>query len=193
MPPDLEAVRRVLGRAPADHHAPRRAAVAAILTPDLDLVFMRRAEYEGDPWSGHVAFPGGGVEPTDRDGLAAAVRETEEEVGVRLDEAEWLGELDVLGPQVNPFAIRIEPYVFALRSPPRFRLNGEVQSIHLLSLDALLRGDGRKAFEYDWKGQKMTLACVDFDGVRLWGLTLRIVDDLLHRLDGRGIGLDRIG
>ena len=55
-----------------------RAAVAAIFTPTLELLFMRRAEVSGDPWSGHLAFPGGRVDPTDRDDLHAAMRETEE-------------------------------------------------------------------------------------------------------------------
>ncbi len=40
-------------------------------------------------------------------------------------------------------------------------------------------------------GRRMSLPRVDFDGVRLWGLTLHMIDDLLHRLDGRGRGLAR--
>ena len=41
---------------------------------------------------------------------------------------------------------------------------------------------GRGTFAYRWQGREMVLPCIDFDGQRLWGLTLRIVDDLLGRL-----------
>ena len=66
-----------------------QAAVAAILRPNVgiagyDILFIRRAEYEGDPWSGHMALPGGRVDPQDRDEEAAAIREVHEEVGIDL-------------------------------------------------------------------------------------------------------------
>jgi hypothetical protein len=62
--------------------------------------------------------------------------------------------------------------------------NREVQSVHRLALDALMRGEGRGTMPWTWNGQKIWLPRVDFDGVRLWGMTLRAVDDLLDRLDG---------
>ena len=54
-----------------------RAAVAAILRPSasgLEMLFIRRAEHERDPWSGQVGFPGGRWEPADEDLRATAVR-----------------------------------------------------------------------------------------------------------------------
>src|SRR5262245_34151321 len=64
-----------------------RAAVAAILLPrddTFEILLIRRAERPTDLWSGHMAFPGGRRSPEDRDLLATAVRETEEEVGLDL-------------------------------------------------------------------------------------------------------------
>ncbi|MGH7466016.1 MAG: NUDIX domain-containing protein, partial [Longimicrobiales bacterium] len=62
----------------------REAAVAILVRPRdaLELLLIRRAELHGDPWSGHIALPGGRRAPDDADLLATACRETEEEVGV---------------------------------------------------------------------------------------------------------------
>ncbi len=59
----------------------KRSAVAIILQVregELHILMIKRAEREGDPWSGHMAFPGGRMDPTDQNGYAVAVRETEE-------------------------------------------------------------------------------------------------------------------
>ena len=77
------------------------AAVALILDnaasrDDPEIVFIERAQVLGDPWSGHIAFPGGRCEPGDQLPLDTAVRETEEEIGVDLSAGQLLGRLDDL-------------------------------------------------------------------------------------------------
>jgi len=189
----LDDITRVLERPPRRviYEEARTAAVAALVTPSLDLVLIHRATYEGDPWSGHVSFPGGRMEDRDPSALHAAIRETWEEIGVRLDPAQALGELDPV-PTISPLPpLLVRPFVFALEEEPAFDTNGEVVSVHTVGLARLLRGEGRGEMQRTWDGHTFTLPKVDFDGVRLWGLTLRMVDDLLHRLDGRGIGLER--
>lgn len=65
----------------------KRSAVAMILqvrAGELNILMIKRAEREGDPWSGHMAFPGGRMDKVDAHGFAVAVRETEEEVGLTL-------------------------------------------------------------------------------------------------------------
>src|SRR5689334_17901368 len=65
----------------AGERPPRRAAVALVLrvvSGRLELLFVKRAEYAGDPWSGQVAFPGGRQEPVDETLWDTAVRETRE-------------------------------------------------------------------------------------------------------------------
>jgi 8-oxo-dGTP pyrophosphatase MutT (NUDIX family) len=192
MPVTLAEVRAALrrgrqGGAPAG----RMAAIAGLLTPGLDLMFMLRAEFPGDPWSGHVSFPGGRVDPGDASPLAAARRETSEELGIDLGAAELLGELDEVAPVSGVLTMAIRPFVFALDREPEIRANREVASVHRLPLDALLANVGRGRMTFVWKGQDVEMPCVDFDGVRLWGLTLRVVDDLLDRIDGGGTGWAR--
>ncbi len=189
----LHQLREALAR-PArpspDPHA-RKAAVAAILTPELELIYTLRSTYEGDRWSGQVSFPGGREEADDPSPLYTAVRETREEVGLDLRRAELLGPLDPLSTIGRPHMV-IHPFVFLLREDPLLELDArEVVSVHRVGIDALLAGTGRGSMVFQRDDLRMRLPCVDFDGVRLWGLTLHMTDDLLHRLDGRGMGAKR--
>jgi 8-oxo-dGTP pyrophosphatase MutT (NUDIX family) len=161
-----------------------RAAVALVFRPDGDLLFIRRSEREGDPWSGHMAFPGGRMEPLDDSTRAAAARETWEEVGLSLEPARYLGQLDDLE---SPAVIRrrrlvISAHVWLLDHDPPLKPNVEVAELHWLAGRRLVEGEGRGRFDYSWKGKEMDLPIVHLDGTDIWGITLRIVDDLVARL-----------
>ncbi len=132
--PHFEAIRTKLGRGEPERVTGARvveAAVALILLPtsdgDLEALFIKRAEVEGDPWSGQMALPGGRRDPVDDDLLATAARETLEETGIDLAPPDLLGELDELAPNtpvLPPVVIR--PYVFGLRDRPEVSPSAEV-------------------------------------------------------------------
>lgn len=189
---DLTDVIEALRRPPVDRLAQgsKRAAVAAVISPGRRVWFMQRAERRGDPWSGHLSFPGGREQASDPSLLHVARRETHEEVGLRLEGARLLGQLDdlVSRPLTN---LVVRPFVFALEHEPEFVTNEEVAGLHVSSLDALLVGEGRTTMRWPVPGIGMTLPCVELERARLWGMTLAIVDDLLDRIDGRGQGLAR--
>src|SRR5262245_23913673 len=96
----------------------RRAAVAMVLANGPEgpsVLFIERAQHPGDPWSGHMAFPGGRVDPGDARPRDAAERETLEEVGLSLRGAELIGRLD--DKEGNPRIQRtliISGFVYAL-------------------------------------------------------------------------------
>lgn len=187
----LDRLRDSLRRPPTQLPAPRgQAAVAAVFTPGLELLLMQRAEHPGDPWSGHISLPGGRVEPDDVDPLSAAIRETEEEVGLQLHPSQLLGPLDDLAAVGGRPGLIIRPFVFLIdQERPLLQPNEEVAGLHWLSLQDLLEGRGRGQMEITFRDRRHTLPCVDFaDDKRLWGLTLRMIDGLLDRLDGRGVG-----
>lgn len=169
------------------------AAVTAVFDANLDLLFIGRAVHPRDPWSGHVAFPGGRVEPADVDPLAGAIREAAEEVGLLLHREHQIGQLDDLATVGGRPGMVIRPFVFHLPDVrPALAPNREVASVHWRPLAALLADDGRTTMEWTHGTLSLTLPCVWFDEKRLWGLTLRMLDDLLDRLDGRGEGMKRM-
>ncbi|HEU4827829.1 MAG TPA: CoA pyrophosphatase [Gemmatimonadales bacterium] len=159
------------------------ASVALILTPDPDSVLViRRAHREGDPWSGHMALPGGRREPDDADLVTTAIRETAEEVGIRLDRSRLLGVLEDVVPRTRvlpPIAVR--PHVFRLDAAPVLSLNDEVASATWLSLEEL-RGQWRSEVVVEAAGaSRVTPAFATPEGV-VWGMTERILRDLLDRI-----------
>ncbi len=195
--PTLDRLRTALSVSPTPLDFPdaSRAAVAAVLTRDLDLLFMQRAEVPGDPWSGHISFPGGREEDRDESLLHTAIRETHEELGLDLRSAELLGSLDEVTTVSGLPSMVVRPWVFLVDELGELKPNREVAKAYTVPLARLLADEGRAPFEFDFRGYPVTLAKVDapFPGDRfLWGMTLRMVDEILDRLDGRGIGLARI-
>jgi 8-oxo-dGTP pyrophosphatase MutT (NUDIX family) len=170
--------------------APRRAAVAAIFrasgTGGCDILFILRAKQEQDPWSGHMAFPGGRIEEHDATPLDAARRETREEVGIDLSHSgELLGQLDDLqasaGGRVVPLSIT--PFVFALEAPLETVPNEEVEEIHWIPVPKLLDPASASTVPYVLAGQRYELPCFRvFDRV-IWGLTYQMLMLLFSVLD----------
>lgn len=188
----VDALRRALGptlevereRVPEG----RPAAVAAIVregAEGLEVLLIKRAEREGDPWSGHMAFPGGRHEAKDPDLLRTAVRETAEEIGLDLDaHGNLLGVLedqDATGRRARaPMPIR--PFVFELHRPADFRPNEEVTEVIWAPVAPLLRGERASSIEVDWEKNRYTLPAYDLDGRIVWGLTYRMLQTLFDML-----------
>ena len=157
------------------------AAVAVILGPDPDsILLIRRAERAGDPWSGHMALPGGRQDPAEPDLVTTAVRETAEEVGLELRPEYLLGSLDDVvprSPSLPPIAVR--PYVFALDGRPELRLNAEVATARWIPLDLLLHPDTYHSIRLEIMGENREFPAYRLDDSVVWGMTERILSNLL--------------
>lgn len=151
-----------------------------------DILFIQRAEKTGDPWSGHMAFPGGHLDPEDADLRAAAERETLEEIGLDLGSAEYLGALDHqrAQPRGRTIDMLIAPHVFAIEGDPVCTPNHEVKEVVWASLDEL--ASNRR---HDTETRPMAGRPTVFNGYRLprghfvWGLTYRMLKDFFLTLD----------
>ncbi|WP_235898753.1 NUDIX hydrolase [Parahaliea maris] len=168
----------------------QRSAVAMILSVrkgELHILMIKRAEREGDPWSGHMAFPGGRMDPDDRHGYAVALRETEEEIGIHLAEsATCIGRLSEIRtrPRRGLLSMFITPFVFRLEKEVHFRPNHEVAEVVWVPLEFLLDTDQRETMSWQRKRLRMTLPCYIYNGRRIWGLSLMMLDELMDLVEG---------
>ena len=146
---------------------------------NLELLFMQRAEHPKDPWSGHIAFPGGGVESRDEHTLATAIRETQEELGFELDKTVWCGALPpVAGPVIGEIKkVQVFPHIFVVNEKPNIKINEEVQSAFWLPVDRLSKKQHVFHFQHP-NLHDQTMLAIDLGehcNVPLWGLSLEIL------------------
>ncbi len=192
--PTVDDIRRVIGT-----YEPRLldrtedlkiAAVAAVVRQTrngVELLFIHRAEDPNDPWSGHMAFPGGRVEERDADSLEAAVRETKEEIDLDLEASgSLLGRLSDVAAvgRGRPLALVVEPYVFAIEDRPELDPNHEVEEVVWVPLEFLLDRSNRSTIPWRHGDIAVNLPCYRFGDHVIWGLTFGMVDELLTLIEG---------
>lgn len=163
----------------------RRAAIAAVLragASDVELLLIRRAERVGDPWSGHMALPGGHHEPRDLDLLTTVRRETLEEVGLDLTGHELLGPLDEHGASLQGVfsGLLLAPFVFALRPDVNveLQLNHEVAEVIWAPLGPMMSGASQVFKELERDGQPFRFPGFSVGDQIVWGLTHRVLMNL---------------
>jgi 8-oxo-dGTP pyrophosphatase MutT (NUDIX family) len=169
----------------------KEAAVAAILRArdgaDAEILLIRRAVNPGDPWSGHMAFPGGRRDPDDASLLATAIRETREEVGLDLA---IHGDVLARLPDVAAIAkgkrigMNIAAFVFALRHEGEALLapNDEVAETVWAPLGPLARGERAGVYPYRYEGIDLELPSIDVGGRIVWGLTHKMLSALFDKV-----------
>jgi len=166
-----------------------RAGVAIVLRDAPGgpaFVVIHRAHRSGDPWSGHMALPGGRHHPEDPDLVTTASRETHEEVGLDLTcGGRVIGTLDDLraiggGRRLD---LVITPFVFAFSGPVDLTPDhAEVQSAFWVPLASLRRPDARGTYRHQYAGYDLEHPAFLYEGYTIWGLTHRILMRLLEIL-----------
>jgi 8-oxo-dGTP pyrophosphatase MutT (NUDIX family) len=166
----------------------RRAAILLAMRARSDgepeLLMIKRSDFEGDPWSGHIACPGGRMEPEDRDLAATAVRETWEETGVDIAaDGRLLGQLDELSPRqphLSPLVIR--PYVGIVCADVTLVPSREVADAFWVPLSALRATESWGSGVVRVRGMDRIVSVFRHGDYTVWGLTERVLRQFLDYL-----------
>jgi 8-oxo-dGTP pyrophosphatase MutT (NUDIX family) len=167
----------------------RRAAVALIFRAGEEgrpeLLFIKRAEYPGDPWSGQVAFPGGREEADDATLADTAIRETREETGIDLGrDGRIIGTLDDLYPRsVRLPAISVRPFVFALERSETLTLSSEVALAFWIPFGSLATTEAWREDTVFARGIQINARVYKHQDHVIWGMTERILGQLLRLIE----------
>jgi 8-oxo-dGTP pyrophosphatase MutT (NUDIX family) len=171
----IEKLLNVLKPISEEPHAD--AAVALLLKPtnhDFKVLLVKRVESSRDPWSGHIALPGGKRSARDQNLKQTVIRETLEETNIDLlDRCRFLGALETFRSTWRP-KINVLPFVILIQYKPKIKLNiRELEGFVWLSLEELLQH--RSAVRF---GIKEFPAYIVGD-TTIWGLTYRILDNFV--------------
>lgn len=173
---DEHAAVAAIFRAPRDHH-------------EAQVLLIRRAERQGDPWSGHMAFPGGKREETDASLLVTALRETYEEVGLDLEShARFVAQMPSVPAMTRSRRgeMLVTPFIFALHTDehPAFVLSSEVVETFWVPIGPMARGETSMTFPYVHEGMTLQLPGFTVYDRVVWGLTHRMLSMLFAAISG---------
>ena len=167
----------------------RRAAVALIFRAgergSPELLFIKRAEYPGDPWSGQIAFPGGREEANDTSLAETAIRETREETGIDLvRDGQIIGTLDDLRLRtVRLPAVLVRPYVVLLDHAAPLALSAEIALAFWIPFGSLTHTESWREDTVFARGIQINARVFRHQDHVIWGMTERILAQLMALLE----------
>lgn len=167
----------------------KHAAVALLLRDHgkgTELFYLLRASHDADPWSGDIGFPGGHIDPSDSTPRAAAERETREEIGLDLSQAEYLGRLDDIAGAHLP--VIISCFVYHLATVTDLALNHEVVEAFWFPLDHLTDSNRHITTKVRFREESLLRPGIDLLGPGrrvLWGITYRLTTQFLNLIGHR--------
>ena len=167
-----------------------RAAVAMILREvpgDLEILFIERATDDRDPWSGHLAFPGGKVEQGEH-ARQAAERETREEIGLSLESERYLGRMsDIVGANLP---VRVSCFAYAaVTEAIQPVVSPEVRDVFWVRLSDIRDPQRHRMATVGFSGRSLEVPAIilpQSDKPALWGITYRLVMQFLEIIQVNG-------
>ena len=153
------------------------SAAVSLIQVENEILILKRAEHELDPWSGHLSLPGGKIDPIDVSPLAAAIRETKEECGFDLHHHNDFKELELMsaGGKVNRPTL-VQPFYFELLDKPAITLDlREHSEYYWVSLDYLRTPQFHTQKKKSKHYPHLDFDCIDIEGTDLWGFTYQLV------------------
>jgi len=198
---DIEHLRRVVRpltdppRAPGWNHVELQDVLegtvlrpAAVLVPIIErerglaVLFTQRTEHLAQH-AGQISFPGGGIEPDDADAIAAALRETQEEVGISSSLVQPFGYLDcfetISSYCVTPVVGLVEATYTATPDPR------EVADVFEVPLDFFLDPVNLRRRRIEWRGRSRDIFEFPYNERNIWGATAAMLLSLVRRLEAK--------
>jgi 8-oxo-dGTP pyrophosphatase MutT (NUDIX family) len=180
-------------RRPREENFPgyRQAAVLLPLyeTPSGPHFVLTKRTERVPTHKGQISFPGGGFQEGDGDLLATALRETEEEIGLRRSDVTVVGVLDDTVTAASAHVVR--PFVGFLPHPYPFRLDSfEIERLVHLPLRPLMEPRCFREEIWERDGRPHSVYFYEHDGQTVWGLTARILKQFVEAV---GMPLQREG
>ncbi|HEX7005547.1 MAG TPA: CoA pyrophosphatase [Alphaproteobacteria bacterium] len=159
---------------------------AAVLVPLIDrgalTILLTQRTQHLDAHAGQISFPGGRVEPGDPDPVAAALRETEEEVGIPPDLVEVIGRLD---DYITGTGFRVVPVVGVVRPPFQIKPDPfEVADVFEVPLDFVLDPANHEQHSRIVNGIERRYYVLPYEGRYIWGATAGMLINLYEVLRG---------
>ncbi|APD07813.1 nudix hydrolase 15, mitochondrial [Flavobacteriaceae bacterium UJ101] len=161
----------------------RKASVLIVLYGEAETInfpLIERHVYEGNH-SGEIGLPGGKIEDFDQNTSSAALRETEEELGILRDDIEIIKELTSI--YIPPSNFLVTPYIGFLSKKPDYVPDPiEVKNIIDISVNQLVNEDNKIKVSIDKKHIQATVPAFQFENHIVWGATACILNELKYLL-----------
>jgi 8-oxo-dGTP pyrophosphatase MutT (NUDIX family) len=181
----LAKPRRILPPSP-DRPLACVALVLAGPSEAPEVCFIRRADRAGDPWSGHMALPGGRADARDVSAQAVAEREASEEVGLHLDPRHLIAPLIEMPvrPAGRDLNMKLAAFVYRLEGPPPplTPQTEEVAQALWVPLELVYDPERRVRYRFTRNGTALDFPGIELGGHVVWGLTYRVLAELGNRL-----------
>jgi 8-oxo-dGTP pyrophosphatase MutT (NUDIX family) len=159
----------------------KKAGVLILLIKDNDdeeykILFTKRSE-QLKTHSGEVSFPGGKWEEGDLNLYQTALRESNEEINLDIENVTKLGPLNFL---LSRHKIEVNPFVGYLNQLQDFKGNFEIDEIFTVPISFLMNEENIEYKEFNRKDLKVYIPSWVYNGNRIWGLTAMIAADFLN-------------
>jgi 8-oxo-dGTP pyrophosphatase MutT (NUDIX family) len=157
---------------------PAAVLIAVIDRPQPTVLLTQRSAHLNDH-AGQISFPGGKIDAGETP-LEAALRETEEEIGLSRDALEPLGYLDLY---MTTLGYRIVPLIARFAPPFKLALNkNEVDEVFEVPLSFLMEPKNLQRHSRDWQGLTRSYYAIPFEKRYIWGVTAGILRNLHERI-----------
>ena len=183
----LERIRKNLAAVPEQTSVSADLTPAAVLLPlllkedELHILFTKRTQTVR-AHKGQISFPGGVRNPDDESLLTTALREVQEEIGMRPEDVDILGSLDPITTVTTSFLVYT--FVGLIPYPYPFQLNGlEVAEILIVPFHFLANDAHWSRRFYQAHNQPFQAYFVTYAQYRIWGATARILKNFFERND----------